>query len=117
MRVEELTLPRPGPAQLHQAGLAPALEMEEAGAGWCCAAACSTQNLISINCGRAGAGRGCRGRAGAAVDGGDVRLPRGCSSRVSAGPLLGPGPPRRASQGATSRQSASLFGPAETPHH
>ena len=35
MRVEELTLPRPGPAQLHQAGLAPALEMEEAGAGWC----------------------------------------------------------------------------------
>ena len=33
MRVEELTLPRPGPAQLHQAGLAPALEMEEA--GWC----------------------------------------------------------------------------------
>ena len=67
MRVEELTLPRPGPAQLHQAGLAPALEMEEAGAGWCCAAACSTQNLISINCGRAGAGRGCRGRAGAAV--------------------------------------------------
>ena len=119
MRVEELTLPRPGPAQLHQAGLAPALEMEEAGAGWCCAAACSTQNLISINCGRAGAGRGCRGRAGAAVwwCGGDVRLPRGCSSRVSAGPLLGPGPPRRASQGATSRQSASLFGPAETPHH